>query len=477
MTLSTNLRRAGSGLRSRVTLTFAAGAALVSLALAVLTFTISRGYLDSARERAAARQAATDAASIERNLERTNISPGQALAVADPPTNTFLLLYWDGQWYPSVADLGPEVLPSELRTEVPRGTAAVLPVTFRGEQYLAAGVPAGDGMALYELFSLTELRETLEVLRAVLIVSGIAATIAGAATGRWASKKLLHPLRTLAGTASEIAAGALDVRLTNQRDRDLEPIAQSFNRMVGSLQQRIERERRFFGDVSHELRTPLTTLMTSLEVLRRQSDELPRRSRHAVELATAELAHLRRLLEDLLALARAEAGLQQDMPETASLQDLLEHTVLNSGRDLTVLDVVEDSSIRCRKLALERAFTNLMDNADRHGRGLVGVRVHRTAAGAEVLVDDAGPGVPAADRERIFERFATGRAGRGSSAGTGLGLALVAETIAAHGGEVRCEDRPGGGARMVVMLPVAEDTTDDASDDNEADNETDKSVM
>ncbi len=461
MTLRADVRRAGSGLRGRVTLTFAAGAALVSLALAISTFTISRGYLDSARERSAARQAVSDAASIERNLERADVTPGQALAVADPPTNTFLLLYWDGRWYPSADDLGSDVLPGKLRADVPRGTAEVLPVTFRGEQYLAAGVPIGDGGALYELFSLRELRETLEVLRTVLIVSGVAATIAGAATGRWASKKLLRPLRTLAGTASEIADGALDVRLTDQRDRDLEPIAHSFNSMVDSLQRRIERERRFFGDVSHELRTPLTTLTTSLEVLRRQSDEFPRRSQQAVELATAELAHLRRLLEDLLALARAEAGLEQDMSEVASLQDLLEHTLLNSGRRLEVLHVDEDSTVRCRKLALERAFTNLMDNADRHGRGLVGVSLRRTAAGAEILIDDAGPGVPAADRERIFERFATGRTGRGSSAGTGLGLALVAETIAAHGGSVRCDDRPGGGARMVVVLPTAKDIAND----------------
>jgi len=104
---------------------------------------------------------------------------------------------------------------------------------------------------------------------------------------------------------------------------------------------------------------------------------------------------------------------------------------------------------------LRQVLVNLLDNADRHGRGVVGLGVHRDGDTALVHVDDAGPGVPAEARTRIFERFATVARGRGSTAGTGLGLALVAQTLAAHHGAVWCTDRPGGGARFVVSLPLA----------------------
>lgn len=128
----------------------------------------------------------------------------------------------------------------------------------------------------------------------------------------------------------------------------------------------------------------------------------------------------------------------------------------DSGRPTTLLTVESDGTITRRKLALERAFVNLMDNADQHGGALVGVTVGRDEAHVRVHVDDAGSGVPVAQRERIFERFATAHTGRRGSAGTGLGLALVDETITAHGGSVWCAERPGGGSRFVLTLPMAD---------------------
>jgi signal transduction histidine kinase len=100
-------------------------------------------------------------------------------------------------------------------------------------------------------------------------------------------------------------------------------------------------------------------------------------------------------------------------------------------------------------------FRNLFENAERHGGGLTAVLVSRSGDDVLVEVDDAGRGVPPEERERVFERFATGPTRRGSSSGTGLGLALVAETAAAHGGAVWCTSSPAGGARFVVRLPEA----------------------
>ena len=444
-------------------LTFAFGAALVSLALAISVFTVSRGYLVDQRERSAERQAGADADLLRSRLDSAGTYPARVLATLDPPVDTVLLLGWREDWFSSEPGVGLDDLPGELADAVAADTETTVSVTVRGDPYFAVAVPlAGlddEDAWLIELAPVRELQSTLRVLGGVLVSCGVLATLAAAAVGLWASRRVLRPLDTLAGTAAEIAGGDLATRLPESHDRDLITLVVSFNTMVDSLQRRIERERRFFADVSHELRSPLTTLVTSVEVMRRHGGDLPERSRLALGLVTGELDHLCRLLDDLLALARTEAGIEQDSPQPIGLRELLTHTVANSGRDpdlLTVADGAADSVISGRKLALERAFVNLMDNADRHGGGLVGATVRGADQAVEVLVDDAGAGVPAEDRDRIFERFATRPGARGAASGTGLGLALVRETVVQHGGTVECTDRPGGGARFVVRLPLAD---------------------
>ncbi len=298
-----------------------------------------------------------------------------------------------------------------------------------------------------------DLNADLELLRNVLIGCAVAVTLIGAAVGWWASRRVLTPLHQLAGTAARIASGDLDLRLPATADQDLAITVESFNSMVDSLQRRIEREHRLFGDVSHELRTPLTTLMASVEVLNRHRGDLPERSQRAVGLVTDEVDHLRRLLDDLLALARVEAGMHHGDAEPLSVRDLLTHTLADRRYPAGLLSIDQDVTVRGRKLELERAVANLLHNADRHGGGVVAVSVHRDGTDAVITVDDAGPGVPPEDRTRIFERFATARSGRRSPDGTGIGLALVAETVATHHGRVDCTERPGGGARFVVRLP------------------------
>ena len=365
-----------------------------------------------------------------------------------------LLLHWKGEWVASDPCFGPADLPGELH-DAPDDRPASVSTTVHGEPFLAVRIPLDGGAALYELAPLDELQSTLRILSTVIVACAVAVTLGGAAIGLRASRAVLRPLHQLAGVTARIASGELDTRLVGADDRDLVTIVTSFNSMVDSLQRRIERERRFFGDVSHELRTPLTTLVTGVEVLRRHEADLPKRSRSALELVAAELNHLRHLLDDLLALAKTEAGLQQDQPEPLSLSELLTHTLAHSGRPAALLTVVDDATISGRKLALERAFVNLMDNADQHGHGLIRITIQRQCSSAVVIVDDAGPGVPVQHRERIFERFATVGSSRHTPASTGLGLALVAETAAAHDGDVQCCDRLGGGARFVITIPAA----------------------
>ncbi|MFC4603388.1 ATP-binding protein [Rhodococcus kronopolitis] len=451
-----SLRLRRRGLRDRIILSFAVGAALVSLALSLAVFTTSREYMVGQRERSAQRQTSTHADFVRSLLYASDASAEEILRAVDLPADTVLLLDRQSTWSTSDPGISPSLLPDELRAASADEGNATVHATIAGHPYIGVRLVLNDaGDILYELAPVVELHSTLQILRIALVSCALATTIAGAAVGFWASRRVLKPLHELAGTAARISGGDLDSRLTPTSDRDLDTITTSFNVMVDSLHQRIERERRFFGDVSHELRTPLTTLITSVGVLDRQRHEMPERSGRALDLINAELDHLRRLLDDLLALARSEAGLHQDEPEPISAADLLTHTMVRSKRSPQLVTVVDDGHVDGRKLALERALTNLMDNADRHGGGLVGVTVRRLEAQVVIEVDDRGPGVPVVDRQRIFERFATAHLGRRSAAGggTGLGLALVAETVAAHGGRVSCGEHPGGGARFTVALP------------------------
>ena len=177
---------------------------------------------------------------------------------------------------------------------------------------------------------------------------------------------------------------------------------------------------------------------------------------HAVTLIAREAARFRLAVDDLLELGRLDTGAAALRREDTSVASLVMRALDVRGRsdDVTV-DVDTDSVCFLDRRAMSRALANLFDNADRHGGGLVGASVTRDFGMAVIIVDDEGAGIEAADRERVFERFY--RAGsRRSSPGTGLGLSVVKETVLAHGGTVRCTNRPGGGTRFIITLRTDE---------------------
>jgi signal transduction histidine kinase len=350
----------------------------------------------------------------------------------------------------------PPTVPKALQQQVQSGQAGYVQTQVNRSPALVVGVPVSRQTEFYRVDPLTELNDALTTLSVVLAVGAGLATASGALLGTWASRRATQPLNLVAATAAQIAGGNLNTRLPDTADPDLAIIVGSFNSMVDSLQQRVERDARFAADVGHELRSPLTTLVASVELLGRHRNDLPPRAVQAIELVSGDLTRLQRLLDNLLQLARADAGIDLGDAAPLPLHDLLLHTLARSGHDPKLLDGDRSGLIRGDKFLLDRAFANLFDNAERHGGGLRAVSVRANGDELLVLVDDAGPGVPLEDRERIFERFATIRTARGSSSGTGLGLALAAQMIRAHGGALWCTDRPGHGARFVTSLPQVE---------------------
>jgi signal transduction histidine kinase len=237
--------------------------------------------------------------------------------------------------------------------------------------------------------------------------------------------------------------------------------------MAGALQERIERDARFASDVSHELRSPLTTLAATVEVLKARRDEMPDRAQAALDLLDADIARFTQLVADLLEISRFDAGAARLELEDVRISQLVLNAA-GTAADTVPVAVSADAAgaiVLVDKRRLVRVIANLIDNAAKYGGGATGVEVHLGRSDiddrdvVQIVVEDNGGGVPPEERERVFERFARGTVAagsRGSGEGSGLGLALVKEHVALHGGRVWVEDRLDGesGARFVVELPV-----------------------
>ena len=453
------MRRPGArGLRSTVTLAFALGALALSAMLALGTYFSARHLLIEQRERTALRQAYTDAALVRDSLLTSGAQVSDVLGSIAPPAGAVIYIRRDGEWYSSSLDsAGPEMT-SEVQPVVADGSVGIAWTDATDPHAVVVGIPLPAVDAeYYEVSVADELDGTLWTLGVALAICAGLTTVAGALLGRAASRRVLAPLGEVTNAAVRVSAGDMSTRLGDTEDPDLAALVGSFNHMVDALHDRILRDARFAADVSHELRTPVTTLTTSLSLLQRANDLSPRAS-GAVDLMSTELTRFRRALEDLLALGRLDAGAQESHPSLMGARELVLQALQSSGRSLDVLqgqsENTPDPMVEVDRPQLVRALANLFQNADLHGGGLTSVRVHDLEAHVDIHVEDLGPGVPPAERKRIFERFARA-GGQKTGTGSGLGLSIVLQTVRNHRGDVWCTDRKGSGAVFVLRLPTA----------------------
>lgn len=269
---------------------------------------------------------------------------------------------------------------------------------------------------------------------------------------RWVNRPLLR----LDTAARRIADGDLTVRAKTQYGPpELRRMAATFNMMAGRLEALVHGHRAMLADASHQLRTPLTALRLRLDLLAADSPPAA-----AAELAEAqeEIARLSRLVDGLLATARAEAVTEQleviDVVAAVSERVTAWQPVADGNGVKLLAEVPSSSSVHRVALGaghLEQILDNLIDNAiDAIGDkgGTVRVSVAKSETGTMLTVADDGPGMTAHERSRAFLRFTTG-----SQNGTGLGLAIVHRLVTANGGTIRLADTPGGGLTVAVELP------------------------
>ena len=441
----------GLGLRRRLLLSFAVGSLVLCSTAAAAAWWLSAGYLQSLRTRVATAEALTSARAVQQGLTGADSVP--ALLERTRPSSGEALLERNGEWFASTLALTPSDLPPGLREAVLAGRAVRQRADVDGEPRLAVALPVGSGDsggAYVAVLPLTELDATLRTLSAVLAAVALLTALCFTVLGGWASRRALRPVERVSEAAAAVAAGDLDARL-HSSDPDLRALAETFNANAAALQARVERDARFAADVSHELRSPLTTLVNAVDVMAARRGEMSPTAGAMLELVQAELVRFRDIVRDLLEISVTAAAPPGEQ-EPVRISRLVRAAVADSVV-VTTTPGAEDAVVLGDPRRLERVVCNLVDNADTHGGGVTEVLVRDVAEGVEVVVDDAGPGVPLHLRSEIFERFSRGPHARSTADGAGLGLALVVQHVRRSGGRVRVEDRPGGGARFVVTLP------------------------
>lgn len=292
------------------------------------------------------------------------------------------------------------------------------------------------------------------VIVALAIAAPVVVAVSAAATYLLVRRSMrsVDDIRT---RVADISTSALGERVPVPERRDeIAALAITMNEMLARIEAGHNAQQRFVGDASHELRSPLAGIVSALEV----ATAHPEHNQDLTRTTLNEAHRMQALVEDLLLLARADERqltvnlTDVDLDDVAAAEvDRLQHISA-----LRVLATLEPAQVRGAAPALTRVLRNLLDNAARHASTVIEIRLYTCGSEAVLTVDDDGPGIAVADRDRVFDRFVRLDPDRSRSAGgAGLGLAIVREIVAAHGGTATIGESPSGGTRVTSQLPLS----------------------
>jgi two-component system, OmpR family, sensor kinase len=322
--------------------------------------------------------------------------------------------------------------------------------------------PVSEATLLYAL-PLSDVDHTIAEVQIFLLLGVLGGTVAALLAGLFVSARAMRPIVELTDTAREIERTRDPTRQIPhpEAEDEIAELARTLEGMLGALdaarsdtQAMLDRQREFVADASHELRTPLTSVLANLELL---NEELTGEQAETAEAALRSTRRMRRLVGDLLLLARADArrapprrktDIGEVLIEAASeLGPMAENHELSIDAQPALVDGVRDE--------LHRLVLNLLENSVRHTPPGTQIRASTQNGGtsAVLIVEDTGPGIPPALEQRVFERFVRG--GRDGGRGSGLGLAIVRAVAESHGGTVEMQRPPHGtGTRFVIRIPT-----------------------
>jgi signal transduction histidine kinase len=462
------------------TLVATVGMALFIIVLSALLANGVRGDQD----RALAAMADAAAASLQRGDAPTGAAGPLVITDLGASTEPFVLvLTADGsvRYASGLLNGVPPRIPAAVVVEANDQGRSVATIAAAGVAPRSAGEPtglrivarrwsgaSGAGIVVAGQSSAVPTNQ-IEGLRTFLIFASIVTLIVVLIVSWLVAGRAVRPLVSLAGTTAAIGStGDLTQRLPTTRSRDeVGRLTTSFNAMLERLQAAqaelaaaLAAQQRFVADASHELRTPLSTIRTNSEFLRERPDAAAADRSEALADIVSEAERMSRLVDGLLVLARADAGVAFERKPVDLRAVAAEEArrvrppgrTHDETRDVTV--TADGSALVSGDAdALGRCIRVVLDNAFRHGRPPVGITITKRDALVELAVRDAGPGFPSGSGERLFERFYRADPAR-SGEGTGLGLSIARAIIEAHGGTIRASAADGGGATVTLELPA-----------------------
>jgi two-component system OmpR family sensor kinase/two-component system sensor histidine kinase QseC len=327
---------------------------------------------------------------------------------------------------------------------------------LNGDTWRAYGLQTADGVI--QIAQPARVRQVLArraALHVLIPLLALLPLLAGAVA--WSVRAALGPLSRIAAEVRRRDANALAPIETAPLPQEVAPLVDALNRMLQRLQGAFQTQRAFVADAAHELRSPLTALNLQLQLLDRAPDEAAVQEARAALRSAVERA--RHMVDQLLTLARNEPGaagaaLAPIELESATADGIGDTHALAQARGVELgLEAEPGISIRGEREALRALVRNLVDNAVRHAPrgGRVSVRLRSRPAAVQLEVIDNGPGIPAADRARAFDRFY--RRSGAPQGGSGLGLSIVRAIAERHGAAVDLADAPGGGLQVTVEFP------------------------
>jgi len=326
----------------------------------------------------------------------------------------------------------------------------------REEHREAGGAPAPATADQGERSPLSPVEEAQSEVQRTFLLAGGLALAAALLAGYLLAARTAAPLRRMAATAAAVDGGDLTPRIGAERSASVEArtLAEAFNHMLDRLDDAFSRQRQFVSDASHELRTPLTAIRGQLEVLAGGGEPDRAEVRRVEGVVLTEMARIERLVDDLLTLARLdeEAPLQR---REISLDPYLRGIAEQEAFAPVAIGELPAGALRADPDRLTQVIRNLLANARRHAgpQGQVAISAEARGPRVTIRVDDDGPGISPAERERVFGRFHRSEASRArGSGGSGLGLPIARSIVELHGGRIWVEDSSLGGARVAFEL-------------------------
>lgn len=461
--------RLSLAVRAALTMTLALGAMSVAVVLGM------RDFLDQ-----------------ELNANLLNVASIQAAAVTDDPTGVMRFHEWElsPEEATQIRELnrfaqiwsagGQSLLRSQFVTEdLPLDTGALARASagnlvMRDQEYLGLPIRSlyyplerlGPLHAHHVLQVAAPLKGRNDILARLGRILGAVTVLLGLATfggGWWLARRMVKPVSEIIDQAESIEAQTLDRRIDAHADlREYERLVGVLNTMLGRLSRAFEAQRRFTADASHELRGPLTALRGEVELALRRERE-PEEYRRVLASSLEEIERLSRLAEDLLTLARTDAGVMQPRLQTTDVLESAERVMQRLQRKAADRDVLltlhadGPTEARVDPGLMDQMVWNLVDNAVKFtpAGGRVQVSLEGDDDGLTLRVADSGPGLPPDQLDRVFERFFRADEARTHDdeiGGTGLGLAIVRAIVDVHGGRAEARNRDEGGAEFVVRM-------------------------